>query len=311
MNPLGFCDQIPFLINGTVKENIIGFAIFDNTWYDEVVEATARRQDLGIFPEGDQSIIGTNGKILSNGQRQRVAMARALYARPNLYVFGDTLSGFDATTEDHVFRRVFRPDGPLRRYQATVVLFSPSVKHLASADHIVILGAKGTVLEEGSFQSLSVDQKYVHSLGVNPTIAQDVGKEIEENSIERNVGSPPKAPEPMPSAEWPRYGRIEVDGVSAGYGGKPEAHVHGKGEKHGQWLALNNIKVSIASGEKVGVCGRTGSGKAFLLLLLFLSLLEPLNSTNHSLSIDSLPLRLIDRPTPRSRLIAVPAFFAT
>ena len=125
-------------------------------------------------------------------------MARALYARPNLYVFDYTLSRLDATTEDHVFRRVFRPNGPLRRYQATVVLFSPSVKHLASADHIVVLGAKGTVLDEGGFQPLSVDEKYFHSLLVNPTIAQAMGKEIEENSIERNVGSPPKAPEPTP-----------------------------------------------------------------------------------------------------------------
>ena len=106
----------------------------------------------------------------------------------------------------------------------------------------------------------------------------------------------------MPSEKW---GRIEVDGVSAGYGGKPEAHVYGNGEKHGQSLALNIIKVSIASGEKVGVCGQTGSGKASLLLL-FLGLLEPLNPTNHSVSIDSLPLRLINRPMLRSRLIAVP-----
>lgn len=125
-------------------------------------------------------------------------MAQALYARHGLYVFDDTLSGLDATIEDHVFRRVFRPEGLLRRYQATIVLFSPSVKHLASADHIVVLGAEGTVLEEGSFQSLSVDQKYVHSLGGKPTIVQEMGKEIEENLIERNVGSPPKAPEPTP-----------------------------------------------------------------------------------------------------------------
>lgn len=109
----------------------------------------------------------------------------------------------------------------------------------------------------------------------------------------------------MPSEEWPRYGRIKVDGVSAGYGGKPEAHIHGNGEKHGQSLALNNIKVSIESGEKVGVCGRTGSGKSSLLLL-FLRLLEPLTSTDYSVSIDSLPLHLIHRPTLRSRLIAVP-----
>ena len=109
----------------------------------------------------------------------------------------------------------------------------------------------------------------------------------------------------MPPEEWPWYGNIEIDGVFARYGGKTEAHSGADDEKHDQSLALNNIKVSIASGEKIAVCGRTGSGKSSLLLLL-LGLLEPTTSTNRSISIDSLPLHLIHRPTLRSRLIAIP-----
>lgn len=198
---IGFCDQIPVLTNGTIKENIIGLSIFDSLWYDEVVTATALTQDLGTFPQGDQSVIGTNGQTLSGGQRQRVAMARALYARPELYVFDDTLSGLDATTEDQVFRRVFGPEGLLRRYQATIVLCSSSVKHLASADHIIALGTKGTVIEEGKFQSLSVNQQYVHSLGTKPTCAQKRGKEIEENPTENVAGSPSKASDPTPELD--------------------------------------------------------------------------------------------------------------
>lgn len=198
---IGFCDQTPFLINGSVKENIIGLSIFDSPWYNEVLEATALKQDLSTFPQGDQSMIGTNGMSLSGGQRQRVAMARALYARPELYVFDDTLSGLDATTEDHVFRRVFGPEGLLRRHQATVVLCSHSVKHLAFADHIVALEAEGTVMEEGSFQSLLLNPKYVHSLGSKPTGVQETGKEIEEHPIEKAAGSPPEASKPTPGLD--------------------------------------------------------------------------------------------------------------
>ena len=109
----------------------------------------------------------------------------------------------------------------------------------------------------------------------------------------------------VPTEEWPQYGRIEIDRVSARYSGNSRAHVDGDGEKHGQSLALHDIKVSIKSGEKVAVCGRTGSGKSSLVKLL-LRLLEPLSSTNHSISIDNLPLHLVNRPTLRSRLIAVP-----
>ena len=110
----------------------------------------------------------------------------------------------------------------------------------------------------------------------------------------------------MPPKEWPRYGRIEIDSVSARYGGQTtEANSSVDDKNHHQSLALSDIKISIASGEKVAVCGRTGSGKSSLLLLL-LGLLEPSTSTNHSMSIDSLPLHLIHRPTLRSRLIAIP-----
>ena len=108
-----------------------------------------------------------------------------------------------------------------------------------------------------------------------------------------------------PTEEWPRYGRIEIDGVSARYSGKPKAHADGDEEKIDRSLALRNIKVSIKSGEKVAVCGRTGSGKSSLIKLL-LRLLEPLTSANHSVSIDSLPLHLVHRSTLRSRLIAIP-----
>ena len=196
LSQIGFCDQTPFLTSGNVKEEIIGLSNFDSPWYNEVLEATALKQDLCTFPQGDQTMIGTNGMTLSGGQQQRVAMARALYARPDLYVFDDTLRGLDATTEDHVFRSVFGPEGLLRRHQATVVLCSHSVRHLAFADHIVALGAEGTVIEEGSFQSLAVNPKYVHSLGHKPIGVQETGIEIEKLEVGKAPRSPPEVSKP-------------------------------------------------------------------------------------------------------------------
>ena len=186
---IGFCDQAPYLANGTIKENIIGFSNFDQFWYDEIIEATALRQDLDTFSHGDQSVIGTNGKTLSGGQRQRVAVARALYARPDIYVFDDTLSGLDANTEDHVFRRVFGPEGLLRRCKATVVMSSSSVKHLPSADHIVVLKTEGKPLEEGSFQSLFVNQEQVNRLEMKPAGARKLQKEAKSNRKQQVAGN--------------------------------------------------------------------------------------------------------------------------
>ncbi|KAJ4288272.1 hypothetical protein N0V88_007462 [Collariella sp. IMI 366227] len=158
--------QTPYLSNGTIRDNIVGFAPFLQERYDEVIEATMLRPDLALFPQGDSTNIGSNGITLSGGQKQRVSMARALYLDTDFYVFDDILSGLDADTEQHVFLRVFSPAGLLPQRNATAVLCTHSVRHLPSADHVVALGPDGTIVEQGTFQELMANEQYVHSLGV-------------------------------------------------------------------------------------------------------------------------------------------------
>jgi ABC-type multidrug transport system fused ATPase/permease subunit len=76
-------------------------------------------------------------------------------------------------------------------------------------------------------------------------------------------------------------------------------------------LALKNLTLAIYPGEKVAICGRTGSGKSSFLALL-LKLLDPLPSSDNNhyqgppILIDNIPLHRIHRATLRQRLIAVP-----
>jgi ABC-type multidrug transport system fused ATPase/permease subunit len=170
---IGYCDQTPYLSNATIRENIVGFSPFIQQRYDEVIEATMLRTDLALLPQGDNTKIGSNGITLSGGQKQRVSMARALYLESDFYVFDDILSGLDADTEEQVFLRVFSPAGLIPRRNATAVLCTHSIRHLPSADHIVALGQDGTIIEQGTFQELIANEKYVHSLGVTDTDKSD------------------------------------------------------------------------------------------------------------------------------------------
>ncbi|KAI2615181.1 P-loop containing nucleoside triphosphate hydrolase protein [Hypoxylon sp. NC1633] len=163
---IGYCDQTPYLSNATIRGNIVGFAPFDQTRYNEVIDATMLRPDLAGLPRGDETRAGSDGIVLSGGQKQRVSIARALYIDSNLLVFDDVLSGLDANTEEQVFRRVFSSDGLLRRRKATAVLCTHSIRHLPSADHIVALGPDGSLVEQGSFRDLMANKSYVQSLGV-------------------------------------------------------------------------------------------------------------------------------------------------
>jgi ATP-binding cassette subfamily C (CFTR/MRP) protein 1 len=163
---IGYCDQTPYLSNTSIKENIVGFSTFNKSRYEEVVEATMLLQDLAVLPEGERTKVGSSGINLSGGQKQRVSLARALYLDTDFFVFDDILSGLDADTEDQVFSRVFGPSGLLRQRNATVVLSTHSIQHLPSADHIIALGEDGSIVEQGSFQDLIANEKYVHSLDI-------------------------------------------------------------------------------------------------------------------------------------------------
>lgn len=194
---IGYCDQTPYLSNSSIKENILGFSTFNKSRYNEVIEATMLLQDLAIFPDGDGTKVGSSGITLSGGQKQRVSLARALYLDTDIFVFDDILSGLDADTEDQVFKRVFGPNGLLRQRNATVVLSTHSIQHLPCADHIIALGENGTVVEQGSFQDLIANEKYVHSLDIKESTVRTFESHLpaktqgssnaEENAVAEHV----------------------------------------------------------------------------------------------------------------------------
>ncbi|OAA53807.1 ABC transporter, transmembrane domain, type 1 [Niveomyces insectorum RCEF 264] len=197
---IGYCDQTPYLANASIRDNIVGFteasgvSLVDEARYSEAVRATMLLPDLALLPRGDRTKVGSNGITLSGGQKQRVSIARALYADADLYIFDDVLSGLDTDTEEHVFQNVFGPEGLLRaRRHATVVLCTHSVRRLPSADHVVALAADGTILEQGSYQSLLANRNYVHSLGVKMVAVHDgaSGGSSEQSEARGDLGVRP------------------------------------------------------------------------------------------------------------------------
>ena len=69
---ISFCDQIPWLLYGTIRENIVGMTDFDSIWYRQVVNVCALQKDFDDMPGGDQTLIGSRGLALSGGQKQRI-----------------------------------------------------------------------------------------------------------------------------------------------------------------------------------------------------------------------------------------------
>ena len=163
---LGYCDQVPFLFNASIMENIIGFSSFDTVRYADVIQATMLVEDLRNLSAGDRTIIGTKGVSLSGGQRQRVSLARALYHDAEILVLDDVFSGLDSSTQDLVCQSLFGPDGLLRRRGTTAVICTHSTHFLSVADHIVTLSSNGTIAEQSSFAEIVQDEQRARRVGL-------------------------------------------------------------------------------------------------------------------------------------------------
>ncbi|KAJ2744217.1 hypothetical protein GGI20_003149 [Coemansia sp. BCRC 34301] len=135
--------QTPWLMSTTIRENILFGLAYDDTWYSKVIDACELRHDVDHLAQGDLTVVGSGGMALSGGQRVRVALARAVYARPDVVLLDNVLAAVDATVSRRLVDRVLSPaTGLLAGTTCITVTQSPAVLGFA---HSVCVVTKGTV----------------------------------------------------------------------------------------------------------------------------------------------------------------------
>jgi len=146
--------QSCWILNATVRENIVFGHALDQSRYKSVLEAVGLEHDLTIFPSGDQCEIGEKGATLSGGQKQRIAIARALYPDPDVLFLDDCMSALDAVVGAHVFNEAIMKMAI--GCGKTVVLVTHHVHLLPKADHLILMRDQ-SVIYEGSPSALSAE----------------------------------------------------------------------------------------------------------------------------------------------------------
>ena len=92
LSGISYAAQSPFLQHQSIRDNILFGSPYDEERYQAVLEACALNPDLEIFEEKDLTEIGSRGISLSGGQKARVALARAVYAKSKCVLLDDPLS---------------------------------------------------------------------------------------------------------------------------------------------------------------------------------------------------------------------------
>jgi len=101
---VSYTTQTPWVVNDTLRGNILFGRPYDDDRYEQVVEAAALVDDLAVLPAGDMTEIGEHGINLSGGQKARVSLARALYGQTTkLMLLDDPLSAVDSNVGEHLF----------------------------------------------------------------------------------------------------------------------------------------------------------------------------------------------------------------
>ncbi len=155
-NQIGLVPQRPYLFTGTVRSNLQygkEDATDDELWH--ALDVAQARGFVEALDEGLDAPIAQGGTNVSGGQRQRLAIARALVRRPSIYLFDDSFSALDYAT-DAALRRALAPE----TRDATVVIVAQRVATIRNAEHIVVLD-EGRVVAEGTHpQLLASSQTY-------------------------------------------------------------------------------------------------------------------------------------------------------
>ncbi|XP_060833703.1 ATP-dependent translocase ABCB1-like isoform X3 [Rhopalosiphum padi] len=158
---IGIVSQEPILFNSSVKDNIAYGVVNREVPMNEIIDV-AKQANIHNFittlAEGYNTLIGDNGSQLSNGQKQQVAIARALIRNPKILLLDEVTTALDTDSEAMV-------QGVLEaaRKDRTCIIIAHRLSTIQSADSIAVIH-NGKIVEQGNHEELKAKNKYYYKL---------------------------------------------------------------------------------------------------------------------------------------------------
>ena len=165
---VGLVPQRPYLFSGTVASNLRygnQQATDEELWH--ALEIAQARDFVERMPDGLNSSIAQGGTNVSGGQRQRLAIARALVHRPRIYLFDDSFSALDYATDARL-----RSALAAQVADATMIIVAQRVATIRHADQILVLDA-GRIVARGTHDKLMASSETYREIVLSQLTEQE------------------------------------------------------------------------------------------------------------------------------------------
>ncbi|XP_053403770.1 ATP-binding cassette sub-family C member 5-like isoform X1 [Mercenaria mercenaria] len=239
---LAYVSQQAWVMNTTVRDNILFGETYDPDRYAAVVESCALLQDFSDFVDGDQTEIGERGINLSGGQKQRISLARAVYSNKDIYLLDDPLSAVDIHIGRHIFSECI-----MKQLKGKTVLFvTHQLQYLSNCDQVIFM-RDGKITDTGTHSELMKGDTEYASL-IKMFYTQEKEKEASLDNIGR-----PKSLHKQFSVDRPDYFRQRtLSSGSQGSQGSPRT----KRDPLRQMSVMSNRTVSVEEEEQKPTGGK-------------------------------------------------------
>ncbi|KAH0581470.1 hypothetical protein H2248_012549 [Termitomyces sp. 'cryptogamus'] len=180
---VAYAAQESWVLNATIKDNILFGTPFDEERYNKVIYQCSLTRDLELFKAGDLTEVGEKGLTLSGGQKARITLARAIYSSAEILLLDDVLAALDVHTAKWIVDKCFIGDLVQGR---TVLLVTHNVNMAAPiSEFVVSLGSDGQILSQGSISD---------ALAKNSKLKAEVAQERKkEEKAEREIDAEQEA----------------------------------------------------------------------------------------------------------------------
>ncbi|ODH51972.1 hypothetical protein GX48_01757 [Paracoccidioides brasiliensis] len=207
---VAYCAQEAWLVNATIKENILFASPFDKYRYEAVIKACGLQRDLEILDAGDQALVGEKGISLSGGQKQRISLARGIYSKARHLLLDDCLSAVDSHTAKHIFKEAIM--GPLMENRTCILVTHNVSLAVPQAEYVV-------VLDNGRISGRGTPQEVV-AAGI---LGEEILNSRPASSSSRTLANSPSSSE----REEPEWLDNQADAADAANNGNINGNVNG------------------------------------------------------------------------------------